>query len=192
MNKSLKQTSWLIIGTALAAFSYIGTATADDIEIFVAGVDPDLGGGVNPNIMFILDTSGSMGTIVQTQDVYDDDIIYTGACDSDYLYVTTNSTEPTCATATRKLKRSLSNCFRAENKFDSGQFYSDRLAMWKPDSNANSSKWVALPNGEITGTVDCRRDRVRDNNIADGKAKNDGLYARDGSNGPYDTCATKA
>jgi type IV pilus assembly protein PilY1 len=185
MNKARKQLAWAVISAALAVFSAGAPVLADDIEIFVAGEDPDADGGVLPNIMFIIDTSGSMATEVQTQANYDKDTRYEiGACDVDTIYITTTTNPPNCSASNpRRFQRSLNNCFEAETMFDSGQLYEGQLLYWR----ANRNKWRKLRNsGNITSIVDCEDDQ-RDNNgrTPDGEALNDDKYARNGNNGPY-------
>ena len=187
MNKAGKQLTWAVISATLALFSAGVPVLADDVEIFVAGEDPDEDGGVLPNIMFIIDTSGSMGTEVQTQANYDKDTRYeNGACDVDTIYITTTSNPPNCSASNpRRFQRSLNNCFAAETMFDSGQLYEGKLLYWK----ANKKKWRKLRNsGNIPSIVDCEDDQ-RDNNgrTPDGENLNDDKYARNGNNGPYST-----
>ena len=55
-----------------------GAAWADDTELFVAGLDPAANSNVRPNVLFIIDTSGSMGTNVKTQVAYDESIDFSG------------------------------------------------------------------------------------------------------------------
>ena len=55
-------------------------AQADDTEIY--RVDSNLAGNAQPNVLFILDTSGSMKTLVDTAPAYDSSIVYAGVCDT--------------------------------------------------------------------------------------------------------------
>ena len=187
MNKAQKQLAGAVISATFAVFSAGGPVLADDIEIFIAGEDPDADGGVLPNIMFIIDTSGSMGTEVETQANYDKDTLYeTGDCDADYIYVTKTNNSPNCAANNPwRFQRSLNNCFAADIKFDSGQFYQDKLLYWRDSRN----KWSKLPkNGNIAAMVDCKEDQSdKQGRTPDGESLNDDKYARDGNNGPYST-----
>ena len=67
-------------------------AVADDTELFVANAGQL--GGAQPNILFILDTSGSMRSEVRTQDTYDPNTLYTGTCSTSRLYWRTNTGDP--------------------------------------------------------------------------------------------------
>src|SRR5688500_3842351 len=74
-----------ILGLAASAMLTLAAAmpaAADDTEIFVPQ-----GGGVKPNVLFILDTSGSMETDVVTENApYDPTVTYTGSCDATRVY----------------------------------------------------------------------------------------------------------
>ena len=65
---------------ALAA----GAAFADDTEIFV---NQGASAGVRPNVLFIVDTSGSMnGGVVLPRPPYDPAVSYGGECSVDRVY----------------------------------------------------------------------------------------------------------
>jgi len=180
MNKILKPTAWIPVLTMLSFLSFSGSLLADDTEIFLAGADPDADGVVYPNIMFIIDTSGSMGTLVQTQDPYEEDTTYLGTCDSNYIYVTTTSNEPDCSSnSPMRFERRNLNCLRAKDEFADGRLYSDELLAWRNWIN----RWGTLPSRQFDRQVDCRRDQ--NSYTPDGLSYNDGLYMRDGDNGPY-------
>ena len=71
----------LSIGTSLLLTILAGVpAVADDTELLI--VAPGNNAATPPNIMFILDTSGSMGDPVSTTKPYDSNRNYaTGSCD---------------------------------------------------------------------------------------------------------------
>ncbi|MGH8167325.1 MAG: hypothetical protein ACREQ1_08805, partial [Woeseiaceae bacterium] len=66
MNAQTRRTTWTSAGLLLA-LTVGAAAMADDTELLL--VTPDTGS--TPNILFILDTSGSMGDEVMTQQPYD-------------------------------------------------------------------------------------------------------------------------
>ncbi|MDH3481525.1 MAG: hypothetical protein OEM50_07380, partial [Gammaproteobacteria bacterium] len=82
-------TRTLSIGTSFLLTILAGVpAVADDTELLV--VDPSTTSATPPNIMFILDTSGSMGDPVSTTEPYDSNRDYSGgSCDSSKFYWTT-------------------------------------------------------------------------------------------------------
>ncbi len=177
-----KPLAWMLLSTALGLFAATGSVQADDTEIFLAGADPDENGVVFPNIMFIIDTSGSMGTLVNTQDPYDNSVTYPGTCDPNMIYITTTNNEPNCANSgQRRTQRGNINCLRARNEFADGRLYSDRMLAWRNDID----RWRELPNGLFNRPVDCQRDQ--NSGTPDGLNWNDGQYMRDGRNGPYST-----
>ena len=90
-----KKISWMS-----ASFAYImlagAPAIADDTELLLLNPDPNA--NPTPNVMFILDTSGSMNDPANTTEPYDSTRVYdTGDCDPDRFYWTTLDAEPSCA-----------------------------------------------------------------------------------------------
>ncbi len=68
MNKVIRKTTGTVLGLTLAIVSG-APALADDTELLlVAPPDPSQ---LKPNVMFILDTSGSMTTVQETGQPYD-------------------------------------------------------------------------------------------------------------------------
>ncbi|MEE8305808.1 MAG: hypothetical protein V3R81_01010, partial [Gammaproteobacteria bacterium] len=72
-----QHTAWLAAGMLWALTAGL-PAAADDTELFVG--DSTLYPSSLPNILFILDTSGSMTTLVDTQGTYDPAVVYAGTC----------------------------------------------------------------------------------------------------------------
>jgi hypothetical protein len=62
--------SWLGLGAFWALASGM-PAVADDTELFIGN---NLSSAAQPNILLVLDNSGSMGTLVRTQETYDSSI----------------------------------------------------------------------------------------------------------------------
>ena len=66
--KSIHQVKAVLAGLLLSS-SVVPVATAEDIEIYTSlGAN---GSSSNPNIMFVVDTSGSMGTTSSVKESYD-------------------------------------------------------------------------------------------------------------------------
>ena len=136
------------LATMLAAMSLVfmsgGTAMADDIELFIAGEDNSSGtAAARPNILFILDTSGSMRTEVLTQQAWDPDIDFDGCYDSDRIYWSTSASQPGCSTG-RYFAESRNRCEASQSSLRNlGEWSGDALA-WRRRSNANNSRWVEL------------------------------------------------
>src|SRR5882757_4465619 len=97
-----KSTLSFIYTTAALLLTAV-SAYADDTEIFnITATTP-----TNPNILFILDTSGSMGSGVYTTPTYDAATTYSNTsgspCDATKIYYEKGATTPTCgAVATRR------------------------------------------------------------------------------------------
>jgi len=192
MNKARKHVLWALLSAILVIFSGSGQLYAEDIEIFVASEDSGDDGGVLPNVMFIIDTSGSMRTEVQTQDAFDPTVEYTGSCDNNLLYITTTDTEPNCASSRlTTLEEKYNTCVSAQTNFSTGQpFLRDRMMAYNP---ANRT-WGNLPNnadGTIDWYVDCSDDQSifrRNGSVreqGDGLAEDDGLDARNQQSSPW-------
>ena len=68
--------------TGLAAVLCAPPTIADDSEVFTSSAFTT-GVGARPNVLFIMDTSGSMdGEVI----IYDPLKTYTGSCDTGYVY----------------------------------------------------------------------------------------------------------
>ena len=70
---------------------------ADDTELLL--VTPSTTQDLEPNIMFIIDTSGSMRSEEETIEPYDSTRSYAGDCGVDRVYWTTIETAPVCNAA---------------------------------------------------------------------------------------------
>jgi type IV pilus assembly protein PilY1 len=68
MNSLRNNFGWMATGFLWAVLSGM-PAFADDTELFVGTTAS--GGGVQPNILFVLDTSGSMDDSITTQPPFD-------------------------------------------------------------------------------------------------------------------------
>ena len=174
----------LLFAPLLALFVAVGAivmpAHADDTEIYLGanfGVSQVL-----PNIVFIIDTSGSMGSSVYTRPAYDPSNTYTGDCPSGRIYYSTNGSTPSCSWSSNYLNSSLNYCAASQTPLDTQGFYTaDTVVYW----TANRSQWNSLRRGSITGStnyVECQADR----GINGGPAPYDTtLYASNGSTGPW-------
>src|SRR5690606_32099562 len=88
----------LTVGIALPA-------AADDIEIYQSSASA----GAKPNVLFIIDTSGSMDGDVVTAPLYDPNTVYAGSCDASRIYFSTNDTPPDCGTS-NWIPQTSNNC----------------------------------------------------------------------------------
>src|SRR5688572_8987680 len=88
---------------AIVTLLVTAPALADDTEIYRSQAVLK---GTRPNVLFIMDTSGSMDTDVeQTVPAYDPAKKYDGSCTDTYIYFSENSnTVPDCNTDNKFLR----------------------------------------------------------------------------------------
>ena len=103
MKISMRKITWMSVSFAFALLTGM-PAVADDTELLL--INPDPAQNPKPNVLFILDTSGSMNTEQATLDPYDSAIDYGGACDSSKFYWTDVNITPDCATSLPQAGRS--------------------------------------------------------------------------------------
>ncbi|MDX1562482.1 MAG: hypothetical protein R3305_06120, partial [Gammaproteobacteria bacterium] len=143
-----------VAGTGLAwtLMSCI-SAQAEDIEIFVGNSQSTT---TNPNILLILDDSGSMGADVLTQNNYDPNVNYSGSCEDDRVYWTTNSSPPSFGTD-RWFYMSSLVCQRARDAFaaQQGGTYLDIMAQYDPGSQ---DRWETIASSQKSRVVECQDD----------------------------------
>jgi type IV pilus assembly protein PilY1 len=177
------ESSIALIGGVLWAVLAGGPAMADDTELFVFD-----GSAVaaNPNVLFIFDTSGSMSTVVQTQESYDPAKTYAGACASGKLYWQRSSwsgseTPPACDSV-QTFDRSALECHAAFDAFatTAGRL-TDQFAVYNP-SNGHE-RWEELnASNPSSWSVECEDDNGRYGDGNDTSAP----YAQDGDgNDPW-------
>ncbi len=91
--KVFSNTKFLSLFAAFALSLAAGLpALADDTEIFKGS--SNLAAGVQPNIVFILDTSGSMDAEITTVYPYDSTKVYPGTCVTERIYFRENAGPP--------------------------------------------------------------------------------------------------
>jgi type IV pilus assembly protein PilY1 len=175
MNANPARLSALAIGTFWALASGL-PAVADDTELFVA---TSAGAGIKPNILFVIDNSGSMDTQVITQDDYDPSVTYSGSCSASRVYWRTGTgAAPACSTS-RYFDLSALKCNAAVQAFTTGGQYIDRLVQYDPDTSGGDvgQRWELIDQNQKTRPVECRADAgVHGSTSADTNR-----YARDGS-----------
>ncbi|MGB5591477.1 MAG: PilC/PilY family type IV pilus protein, partial [Gammaproteobacteria bacterium] len=147
-------------GSLLAAFvlglGAASPAAADDAELFIASADP-LVTGAQPNILFVIDTSGSMTTNVLTQEDWDPALTFNGCYRNDQIYWSTTNELPGCG-SNNYFPKSRNFCQAASNQMDGIGSFTGKLAAWRPRNNARNSRWVEL-GGNRNRDVECEADR---------------------------------
>lgn len=168
-----------LLGLVLGALP-VANALAADIEIYV-GNDTEVS-GVRPNILFVLDTSGSMDTLVYTQVPYDPNTVYEGECTSDAIYVSNSRYDPKCGyrSTVQHVEDSYFVCQAATNSLNLVGRYQDVFAQWVPQSKSNKSKWKKNINSSQR-YVECKADNGKHGQTDGSSAK----WPGDGNNGPF-------
>jgi type IV pilus assembly protein PilY1 len=135
----------------LALTIFCGTpALADDTEIFVGSQ-----GDVRPNIMFILDTSGSMDGLVTTQEAYDPATTYSGNCDPNRVYWRRDTGDPLDCNDDQWFDVAQLRCDAAVQALaQAGSFVATRAAQWDPEDD----RWENIRSSLKDEPVECRTD----------------------------------
>ncbi|MDJ0939074.1 MAG: PilC/PilY family type IV pilus protein [Woeseiaceae bacterium] len=175
MFRSRKHFAWAIAG-ALLTITAGSPALADDVELLLS--TPGSSNAAKPNILFIIDSSGSMKTVETSQEPYDSSEVYPGPCDSDMLYWTTNSGIPKCG-AEYKFRKSSFVCAQGWSQLGSGS-YTDTMAMYR--KRKGNWKWRTISRSQVDKAVECRADSGVHGYGGDPE---DEPYARSGNNDPY-------
>ncbi|MES1992292.1 MAG: PilC/PilY family type IV pilus protein [Pseudomonadota bacterium] len=148
----------------LSLLSGAPLALADDTEVYVSG-----GGGTNSaNIMFIIDTSGSMSTTVTIPAVYDPGTTYSGSCNAARLYWSAGTTPPSCST-TQWTPTTQNFCDASVAPLSSGGRFTDQVAMWRGNwstgffgfgagESSTGKRWQTLQAQLNNHAIECQDD----------------------------------
>lgn len=131
----------------LMAVLLASTARADDSELFLS--DPDAS-ATRANILFIIDTSGSMATLVATQAPFDTDSTFSGCYDSDALYFSTNGAMPACDNP-NVLPKAINHCAASRQQLANVGYYSDYLLAWDP----TRQRWDGISPDWLVTDLEC-------------------------------------
>lgn len=177
----MKQTTTRLVHFVSAAVLTAMTcaATADETEIFT-GAGNSLTAQL-PNILFIIDSSGSMSTNVVTQIPFNVATTYPGTCSASRIYFVTGSNKPSCAStasipvATFKCNAGI-QALAAAGQYNPGS----ASAQWRSVSGTFRWRNITITTS-TTAWVECR---------ADAGLHGDGtnltrLWAADAGNGPW-------
>jgi type IV pilus assembly protein PilY1 len=148
----------LLLGVAIA-LAASPDVRADDTEIFVT--QAGAGTGVKPNILFVLDTSGSMATNVVTQVPYDPATTYTGACDTSRVYWRLGTgSPPRCSTTSQWFAGTQMKCNAAQIALNNAGYTpsSFRARMWRNGSTSGTRIWDLMRDTEHNQPVECQVD----------------------------------
>jgi len=156
----MRFTNKIITGlfTCVALFGSASPTLADDSEVFTNSAF--VATGVRPNVMFIIDTSGSMDTVVNS---YDSSVDYTSASnvcpDKDRVYWSTNNSAvpPDCRTSNQWVKTDNNRCRTAYLSMGDNGWWNGR--MQQIITGGNPTYW-----GNIVAGVDYKIECSGDNN----------------------------
>ncbi len=157
MNKLIRKSTGTVLGLMLALVSG-SPVLADDTELMlVAPPDPE---ALKPNVLFILDTSGSMGDVETTGQPYDTDTDYSGfgGCDVNNLYYSDGSSTPVCdGTNTLYIDKDSWHCADSLIQIAGVGAYTGVLVQYR--SGASGAKeWLELEPGNSSDDVECQSD----------------------------------
>lgn len=154
-------------GGLLLSLCFVMPLHAEDIKIYT-----NLGPGaasVQPNVLFVLDTSGSMDTEITVSVAYDPATVYAdNGCGTDRVYWSTSGTPPGCGSG-RYFHRSALNCDHAVKEYDGAGniisadgpllaegFYLGNMAQKR------GNDWRSIRttrNGHRSRSIECEEDR---------------------------------
>ena len=190
-----------LIGMLYGSFSCV-PVVADDIEIYTGSTSSTSAITSRANILFVLDTSGSMDAMVTSLPPYNPAGVYAGCFDTSRLYtqINFNSREVAGTTysgpqmycqafgpmfgyniATRdQFNATAFKCDNAVNPLANTGFYTDRIAQYRNVSGTTSWRSVnGIDDNRLVEPVECRADRgVHGETTGDGEP-----YASNSSGG---------
>ena len=154
IHKNLRIFSFAMCATLLSG----APAIADDTELLL--VNPGTSAASKPNVMFILDTSGSMTSEEETVEPYDSNQTYAGDCDSDQIYWTDVNVTPGCDGGnTRSINKAAFHCQAASKQINGIGSFSSTMVQYRPDVPGAAETWQDLQAGNFDDPVECQADR---------------------------------
>jgi type IV pilus assembly protein PilY1 len=169
--------TWTGAGLVLALVTGF-PAVADDVELLLTV--PGASNAAKPNVLFILDSSGSMTTVVETnQEPFNGSKSYSGDCNRDDFYWTTSSSIPDCDSSNDKKRRVDSDYFVCKQGIDqmkANGSYSGTMAQYLKSSG--KWKWQEVKSNEPDAWVEC----ADDSGIHGDGTSSTSLYAQIGTN----------
>ena len=165
-----------------------GTPLADDTEIFEAS--PVNGTAARPNILLIIDTSGSMvdNTVTQAMD-YDPVTSYSGSCTKDRIYWKQGNNSFNCRDQSDQyIGANALVCSAASAQVATiGSYVVANTAQWRAGSN---KRWEQLRTNQHSSSnpVECEADGP----LAHGLIADDRKLPANGSSGPFTTNSAQA
>ena len=143
-----------LLATFAGVMAMLGAqpAYADDSEVFTSSTFTTAA-GVRANVLFIVDTSGSMSSTVR---LYDPTQTYAGDCDTNYVYWSTSSTfaAPECTGATRRVQNAYNRCRTMYTNMQTNGWWNGRVFQL----NSGATAWINMTDGVTDRKVECEGD----------------------------------
>jgi len=160
MKISIQKTTWMAAGLGISLLSGL-PAVADDTELLL--INPDPTQNPKPNVLFILDSSGSMDTVETTTAPYDSTKTYTGDCDTNRMYWTDVDVVPVCDGNNQNyIVKSSFHCQFAANQISGIGSFTNTMVQYrdggKDGSSSGPARWQYLAPGYNTHPVECQAD----------------------------------
>jgi type IV pilus assembly protein PilY1 len=149
-HRAIRQLLVGLLGLALT-MGLASPLQADDAEIFLSDRSTIT---ARANVLFVIDTSGSMNTLVETQVPFDAGTTFSGCYRSDALYYTTTSGLPPCDSP-NLVRKALNYCEASKQALAGVGYYADSLLGW----NDSTQRWHALSSDRSNDPLECRSDR---------------------------------
>ena len=134
---------------------------AEDTEVYTGG--SNLPSSVKPNLVFIIDTSGSMSgnvTSTTTAGTYDPATTYSGDCDAGRVYWSSNGSVTSC-TSNSYINVSANKCDASSTALGAGGsgYYVVRAARFR--ARWGEDRWSTLSSSNHSNPVECVDDFPR-------------------------------
>jgi type IV pilus assembly protein PilY1 len=181
MGMSTIRAAWVGAGLSLTLIAG-SPAIADDVELLLTV--PGASNAAKPNVLFILDSSGSMTTEEFSQEPFDGTQTYLGDCDPTAYYWTKQDSVPDCDDdddADRRIENGYFVCQQGITQIAASGSYSDTMAQYYEDDDR--WKWRDLDDDENESYVECEADSGQHGDGANASL----LYAQIGTNKPMYT-----
>ncbi len=154
MFMSRTRTAWAGAGLLLTMM-IASPAWADDVELLLS--TPAASNAAKPNILFIIDSSGSMTTVETSQEPFAAGKDYSGGnCNDDYYYWTTGTSVPECK-SDRRIRKPYFACQQGLTQMAAAGSYTDTMSMYRPN-NKGKWKWRTLHRNRDSNVVECKSD----------------------------------
>ena len=155
-----RKLTWM---AAACGYALLGgaPAVADDTELFLVAPDPT--NQPKANVLFILDSSGSMDTEQETIKPFDDNLTYTGDCEPTSYYWTDVDVTPDCATSTNVIEGDKYLCAYSANQIAGIGSFTNTMVQYRAGgvdgtTSETDELWQYLAPGYASSIVECQAD----------------------------------